>query len=228
MTRRTIARLAVLILLAGAIAAIYFTPLREHLTRQEVRAAVERFRGVWYGPLVLIGAYIIGCIFAVPASVFVLSAGFIWGWKLGGTYAIAGGVLGAIAAFYVGRFLGEGLLKRFGRLGAAVTKQVDHAGFKSLLVLRLIPLLPFAVLNYGSGVAGVRLSDFVLATAIGLAPSNYVFAYCSDSLFNGSMSEGDAVKRLFIVGALMIAIVLIPALLKRIVRPAPTTTDNAG
>ena len=230
MTRRRVVKLAVLLLIAGAIAAIYFSPVRQHLNRNEVRAAVEHFRGVWYGPLVLIGLYAIGCVFAIPASLFIIAAGFIWGWKLGGTYAMAGGVLGATASFLVGRFVGEGLLLRFGRLGTAVTKQVDHAGFKSLLILRFIPLFPFVVLNYGSGVAGVRLSDFVLATAIGLAPSNYVFAYCSDSLFNGTMTEGDAVKRLAVVAVLMLSLVLIPTLLKRRIKAVDPTlqSDEAG
>jgi uncharacterized membrane protein YdjX (TVP38/TMEM64 family) len=151
----------------------------------------------------------------VPASVFILAAGVIWGWKLGGSYAMIGGVLGASASFLVARFLGEGLLSKFGRTGDRVRRQVDHAGFTSLLTLRLIPVFPFAVLNYGSGVAGVRLRDFIAATAIGLAPSNFVFAYSADALFNGTITETDALKRLAIVGALLLSIVFIPRLIMR-------------
>lgn len=219
MTGRRLARIAVLLAIAGVIVAIYFSPVRQHLNKEDIRATVEQFRGAWYGPFVLIGLYAIGCVFAIPASLFIIAAGFIWGWKLGGTYAMVGGVLGATASFLAGRFIGEGMLHKFGRVGKAVARQVDHAGFKSLLVLRFIPLFPFAVLNYGSGVAGVRLSDFVLATAIGLAPSNYIFAYCSDSLLNGTMTEGDALKRLAIVAILMVAIVVVPTLLKRRLKP---------
>ena len=223
MTRKTLLKIAVVLLLAGAVAAIYFTPLRDQLTRDNIRDFVSRLRGVWYGPILFILAYAIGCVVAVPASVFILAAGFIWGWKLGGTYALIGGLLGASASFLVGRFVGEGLLDRFGRIGRAVSKQVDHAGFRSLLVLRLIPLFPFAVMNYGAGVAGVQFGHFVAATAIGLAPSNYVVAYCADALFNGTMTEGDALKRLFTVAGLVLAMVLIPMLLKRFVKTTPAT-----
>jgi len=164
----------------------------------------------------MIAGYAIGCVFALPASAFIVVAGFVWGWKLGGSYALIGGLLGAGASFAVGRFVGEGVLTKFGKVGAMVKKQVDHAGFKSLLVLRFVPGLPFAAVNYGAGVAGVRVSDFVAATIIGLIPSNYLFAYCSDSLFNGSMTETDALKRLAIVCAIMLTFIFLPSLVKRL------------
>jgi uncharacterized membrane protein YdjX (TVP38/TMEM64 family) len=215
MTRRQAAKIALVLLIAGVVAAIYFSPMRQHLNKNDIRTAVEQFRGLWYGPLVLIAIYAIGCVFALPASLFIVAAGFIWGWKLGGTYALAGGLIGGTASFFVGRFVGEGLLTRFGRVGQLVRKQVDHAGFRSLLLLRFVPGLPFAAVNYGAGVAGVRIPDFLAATVIGLIPPNFVFAYCADALFNGSMTEGQAFKRLAIVCALMIAITLLPMLLKR-------------
>ena len=87
-------------------------------------------------------------------------------------------------------------------------------------MLRFIPGIPFAVLNYGAGVAGVRLRDFFGSTLVGVVPSMLVFAYCADALFNGTMTEGDAVMKLLMLGAALIAIVLIPGLLKRRMRPA--------
>ena len=218
MPRRTLIKVAVAALLAAAFAAAWFSPLREQLTRENVRLFVEHLRGLWYGPVVFILAFALGCVFALPASVFCIAAGFIWGWALGGVYSIAGGMLGAIASFYVARFIGEGLLARFGRVGAMVAKQVDHAGFRSLLVARYIPGIPFAVLNYGAGVCGVRLRDYLPATLLGITPPMFVFAYCADAVFNGTMSEGDVVKRLVIACALMLAITLLPMVVKRFAR----------
>ena len=218
MSRRTLIKVAVALALAAAFAALWFSPLREQLTRDNVRAFVEHLRGLWYGPAVFIGVFALGCIFAAPASVFCIASGFIWGWALGGTYAFLGGLLGAVASFYVARFVGEGLLHRFGRIGAMVKKQVDHAGFRNLLILRYIPGIPFAVLNYGAGVAGVRFRDFLPATIIGIIPPMFVFAYCADALFNGTMSEGDVVRRIVIACALMLAITIVPVVVKRVTR----------
>lgn len=224
MSRRTVMRIAVAAVLVAVIAGIYFSPLRDEFTRDNIRTRVASLRGVWYGPLVLIGVYAVGCVLAIPASVFVFAAGFIWGWMLGGAYAWIGGMLGATASFFVARFVGDGLLNRFGALGRMVTKQVDHAGMRSLLVLRLIPGIPFAVLNYGAGVAGVRLIDFLGATAIGLLPT-FVFAYCADALFNGTMSEGDALKRIVIACGLLLGLVLLPQIIKRMTRTRPATPE---
>jgi uncharacterized membrane protein YdjX (TVP38/TMEM64 family) len=218
MTKRNLLKVVLFLLLAALVGAIWFSPLRAHLNREEIRAAVEQLRGVWYGPAAFVVLFAACCVVAIPASIFVISAGVIWGWKLGFLYALTGGWLGACASYAVGRFLGEGILERFGRLGVLVRKQVDHAGFKSMLILRLLPVFPFVVLNYGAGVARLRFADFGGATAIGMMPSALVFTYCADSLFNGSMSEGDALKRLFVVAALMICLVLIPTIIKKFVR----------
>ncbi len=228
MSRRLLLRIAAGALLLAVFAAIWFSPLREHLTRENIRGAVEQIRAVWYAPIVYVVVYALGCMVALPASIFVIAAGFIWGWLLGGIYAMIGGTLGAIVSYFAGRFIGEGLLDRFGSMGRVVRRQVDHAGVKSLLILRNIPGIPFAVLNYGAGVAGVRFfPDYFFATVIGIAPSKFVFTYCADALFNGSMSEGDAFKRLAVVCALVLAMILLPALIKRFSGRAAEVADTA-
>ena len=227
MSRRNLLRLAAALALAAMFVALWFSPFRDQLTRENIRAAVDQIRSVWYAPILYILIYALGCVVAIPASIFVIAAGFIWGWLLGGCYAMVGGTLGAVISYFAGRFIGAGLLERFGRVGRIVAKQVDHAGFRSLLVLRNIPGIPFAALNYGAGVAGVRFRDYFFATILGIAPSKFVFTYCADALFNGSMSEGDAFKRLAIVCALVVVMVLLPTIIKRFAGGRVTETPES-
>jgi uncharacterized membrane protein YdjX (TVP38/TMEM64 family) len=227
MSRRNALRIAAALLLAAAFVALWFSPLREHLTRENIRAATAQIRSVWYSPILFILLYAAGCVVALPASIFVIAAGFIWGWVLGGCYAMIGGTLGAMISYFAGRFIGEGLLERFGRVGRLVAKQVDHAGFSTLIFLRNIPGIPFAVLNYASGVVGVPFRDYFFATILGIAPSKFVVTYCADALFNGSMTEGEAFKRLAIVCALVLAMVLLPTLIKRAARVRATDNPDA-
>jgi uncharacterized membrane protein YdjX (TVP38/TMEM64 family) len=215
--KRRVLKVAMLLVLAGGVLGVYFSPLRAYLTREHIHDLIDHLRGIWYGPLVLVAGYAIGCVFALPASIFVIAAGVIWGWKFGSMYAIAGGMLGAVGAYFVALFLGEGLLDRFGSVGRAVRKQVESAGFIKMLIVRLIPGPPFAIWNFAAGVARMRFRDYALATFLGLIPSHIIFAYCADSLVNGTMTEGDALKRLAIVCGLLIALILIPLLIKRLV-----------
>jgi uncharacterized membrane protein YdjX (TVP38/TMEM64 family) len=221
MRSRNALKAAVLLVLVAGVAAIYFSPARTYLTRAHIAQVVASLRAVWYGPLLLVAAYAIGSTLIMPASIFVISAGVIWGWKFGAAYAMAGAMLGATASYFAGRFLGEGLLEKFGRAGELVSRQVSNAGFVSMLIARLIPGPPFAMWNYGAGIARMPFGEYFFATFLGILPPHIIFAYCADSLFRGTMTEGDAFRQLAIVAGLFISLILATTLLKR--RFAPTS-----
>jgi phospholipase D1/2 len=216
---RNALKAAIVLFIAAVVVTLYFTPARQYMTREHLGEGVTLMRGLWYGPLVIMLAYAIGCIFAVPASLFIIISGVVWGWKLGGIYALTGGMIGAVISYFVGRFLGEGLLEKFGSAGRMVERQVGSAGLKTMFIVRLIPGPPFAVWNYGAGVAGVKFSDYFLGTLLGTFPAHMIFAYCADALFNGTMTQGDAVRRLIIVAGLLLALTLIPGVIKKRLRP---------
>jgi len=213
-------KIAVVVLIAGAVVAVLMSPLRHQLTIANARAWVTSERAhvqsLWWAPIVMVLAYGIGCIFAVPATVFIAVAGALWGWKLGLAYAITGGMLGASLSYFLCRYLGEGLLDRFGRAGAAVRRQIERAGFQTMLIVRLIPGPPFAMWNYGAGVARFPFGVYFLATLLGTLPAHFVFVYSADALFSGTMTERDALITLAKVGALLIALALIPTIIKRV------------
>src|SRR5258708_18310992 len=89
---RNVNKSALLFLIGAAFAAIFFSPLRHHLTVAAARDFVTSTRGhaqsLWWAPPALIGAYGIGCIFAIPATVFIVFAGAVWARKPGVVYAM--------------------------------------------------------------------------------------------------------------------------------------------
>jgi uncharacterized membrane protein YdjX (TVP38/TMEM64 family) len=214
---------------------VWFSPVREHLTRDEIRVTVEAVRATWYAPLLLVVMYAVGALCAVPASLFIIAAGAIWGWLFGGTLALVGGMVGAMASFFAGRFLGAALPERQGRTRDLLDRHLRDASFRSQLIVRLLPILPFAVVNYGSGIARVRTSSFFISTFLGLIPSNYVFAWSADEIFNGSLTGGGVMLRLFTVAAICVVAIAIPSAAARVlvrrpasyndVRPAPNSDE---
>jgi uncharacterized membrane protein YdjX (TVP38/TMEM64 family) len=89
-----------------------------------------------------------------------------------------GAVVGSTLAFLLARWLGRDFIERLfrGRV-AAFDQRIRGLGFTGLLVIRLLPLFPFNAVNFGCGLTGIRLWDYVLATAIGIVPGTFVYQF---------------------------------------------------
>jgi uncharacterized membrane protein YdjX (TVP38/TMEM64 family) len=135
--------------------------------------------GVW-APIAFIAIYAIACILAIPASIFTLGGGFLFGFVWGSIYVLAGAMVGAVGAFLVGRYFARDWVAR--RIeGNVKFKAIDEAiqreGWKIVLLLRLAPVFPYAVLNYGFALTRVSFRHYALATAIGIIPAMLAFVY---------------------------------------------------
>jgi len=131
--------------------------------------------GVW-APLVFSAVYAIATLSPLPKSVFTLAAGFVFGVPLGLAVVVSGATTGAIAAFYLGRVLGHDAVRRLtGARTARLDAHLANRGFVTILVARLIPIVPFTALNYVAGVSAVGLPAFVLGTVLGILPATTAY-----------------------------------------------------
>lgn len=209
MKTSTMLRIIVAALLAAAIVAgLAFLPAGEYLTR--FLDWVDSM-GVW-GPVLLIAAYIVACVLFLPGAILTLGAGFLFG-VVRGTVAVSiGSVLGATAAFLVGRTLLRGAIE--GKVAnhpkfAAIDRAIGKQGFKIVLLLRLSPVFPFNLLNYAFGLTKVRLGHYVLASWIGMLPGTLMYVYLGSALKNlaevasGTTEDGNARTAYFVAGLVM-------------------------
>lgn len=130
-------------------------------------------------PLAFIVIHICGVMAFVPATVFAVAGGALFGFTDGVIYSLIGGSLGAIGAFLVGRYVaGRFIAARLQNSprAAAIDRAVSNDGGRILFLLRLSPVMPFNVLNYLLGASSVRLKDFAAASA-GMLPGTMVGAY---------------------------------------------------
>ncbi|HTF88766.1 MAG TPA: TVP38/TMEM64 family protein [Planctomycetota bacterium] len=140
--------------------------------------------GAW-GPIALVGVFIVASIALVPGLILNITAGALFGVVVGSIAALAGSTLGAMAAFLIARTVGRKRLekwlkgeKRVEALDAAVAR----SGFKVVVASRLSPGIPFNVLNYAFGVTRVSFRDFALGSLIGMIPYRIVYAYIGSVL----------------------------------------------
>jgi uncharacterized membrane protein YdjX (TVP38/TMEM64 family) len=157
--------------------------------------AVGRLRDA--GPAGLIGfalLYAAATVLALPAGLLTLAAGFTWG-VAGGALAVwTGAVVGATGSFLLGRtLLRAPVAQRLAadpRLGA-VDAAVRDEGLRLVLLLRLSPLFPFNVLNYGLGVTALSLRDYAIGTAVGIVPGMVVYLWVGSTVSSlGDLARG--------------------------------------
>ncbi len=134
--------------------------------------------GVW-GPIVFIVGYTVATVAFVPGSLLTLAAGAIFGLAQGTVYVFVAAVLGSSAAFLVSRYLARATIER--RLSgsprfAAIDRAVGAQGRKIVFLLRLSPVFPFNLLNYGLGLTKVRFADYV-AASVGMLPGTLLYVY---------------------------------------------------
>jgi uncharacterized membrane protein YdjX (TVP38/TMEM64 family) len=165
--------LALLAVLAGA---AFVFPLRDWLVFG--LGWIDAHRGIAWA--LYIAVYIGAAVLLVPGSILTLAAGFIFGLPLGIALVSVGSVLGATAAFLVGRFFVRAwVAERIATLPSfrALDSAARHEGFAIVFLTRLSPLFPYNIVNYGFGVTAVRLRDYVLATWIGMLPATVLYVY---------------------------------------------------
>ncbi len=228
MKARTELRVAAALLLVVVIAVgLFVLPAKDLLV-----SFLQRLEsmGPW-GPVLLAGVYVVACVLFVPGVILTLGAGFLFG-VVTGTIAIScGSVLGATAAFLVGRtWLRDSIERQVAAYPRfhAIDRAVGEHGFKIVLLTRLSPLFPFNVLNYAFGLTNVRLWHYVLASWIGMFPATVMYVYLGSALKNmaevatGTTSGGVLERMFFLAGLAMtvIATIVITVIARRALNQA--------
>ena len=182
--------------------------------------------GVW-GPVVFIIGYALAAVAFVPGSLLTLAAGAIFGLTRGVVYVFIAATLGSAAAFLVSRYLARAAVER--RLArnprfAAIDRAVGAQGRKIVFLLRLSPVFPFNLLNYGLGLTQVRFADYVLAS-IGMIPGTLLYVYYGKlvgdvaALAGGAAPEkGAGYYAVLVLG--LVATIVVTTLVTRVARRA--------
>lgn len=142
---------------------------------EEVRSVVTG-AGAW-APVLYVGTFATLTLVAAPRNVLTTVGAALFGIVVGVVLSWIAALLGAVAGFALGRFLGSGAVARLtrGRL-ERVSATLRDRGTEAVLAARLMPVVPFTAVNYGAGALGVRLRHFVLGTAVGIVPGTVAYA----------------------------------------------------
>jgi uncharacterized membrane protein YdjX (TVP38/TMEM64 family) len=102
-----------------------------------------------------------------------VAAGLAFGVPVGVLVVVVGGTAGAVLAFLLGRLLGRDVVVRYSRGHVEqVDRMIERHGAAAALGVRLVPVLPFTVLNYACGVTAMRVRHYAVGTVVGIVPGS--------------------------------------------------------
>lgn len=129
-------------------------------------------------------AYVVVTGLSLPGAVILtLAGGFLFGSALGTLFVNLGATIGATLAFLAARYmLRDWVELKFGKWLEPLQQGFARNAFSYLMTLRLIPLFPFFVVNLVSGLTRMNVGSYVAATAIGIIPGSFVYAYAGRQL----------------------------------------------
>jgi uncharacterized membrane protein YdjX (TVP38/TMEM64 family) len=179
--------------------------LVHHPSRHTLLHVVAHSRLV--APLVAVVGSAVLVAALTPRTLLAFVGGALFGTVAGAGYVLAGVTAGATLAFLVGRMLGRDfVLSHLRGRFALVEQAVARRALRSVLICRLIPLVPFGVSNYALGTASVRLLPYVGGTLVGALPATVAYAALGAATMRGDATgatvAGTAVATLGVGGAI--------------------------
>jgi uncharacterized membrane protein YdjX (TVP38/TMEM64 family) len=200
-----------------AISLIRFTPIKNYLTAQALGHFLET-AGYW-APVLFMLIYTVGVCIFLPGTLLTGLGAAIFGAYWGFLYVWIGAMLGASAAFFIGRTLGRDFAASL--IGDRLKKYddaIERNGFATVLYLRLV-YFPFTPMNFGMGLTKVHFRDYFFGTGLGIIVGTFIFTFfigtLKDVWASGNWGELISFKVFFSIG-LFIFSFFIPKIIKRV------------
>jgi len=140
--------------------------------------------------------YALAVALSLPGAAFLtICCGMIFGTFAGGLTALVGATAGATVIFLIAKSaLGGWLVRRAGRRTENLAAGFCADAFHYLLFLRLVPVFPFWLVNLVPALCGVGLATFVAATALGIIPGTFAFAFFGAGLDSAIAAQATAYR----------------------------------
>jgi uncharacterized membrane protein YdjX (TVP38/TMEM64 family) len=130
-----------------------------------------RLMGGW-APIVYILLYVITTVLVFPSTALNMTGGAIFGPSLGLLWTSIGAVIAAIVSFAFTRTIGrKAIEKRLAGRWQVMDAEVRRGGVFYMFAIRLVPIMPYGLVNFAAGLTSVTFQDYVVGTMLGTVPS---------------------------------------------------------
>jgi uncharacterized membrane protein YdjX (TVP38/TMEM64 family) len=217
--RRWLLVLIVLLAVCGVAAGVW--SLKSGLTPEVAEAWVASF-GVW-APVGFVVLYSMATIAVIPGGIFDVVGGAVFGPYFGSLYNWLGGTLGAALAFLVARYVARDWLEaRAGPRLRSVMKSVDEEGWRFVAFVRLVPIFPYAIVNYLLGLTRIPFPRYVAATLVFMAPSTVAYTWLGFAGREAMAGDTHQMPYAFLALALLGILIFVPRFVFKRMKKKPS------
>lgn len=150
------------------------------LFQERVPYLIELIKGLgWLGPVLFLLLYCLATLLFLPTMILTLAGGALFGLVNGTLFNLLGATLGALCAFCLTRYITVDWPRsdKDSKLNRLITG-VERGGWQFAALIRLFPVIPFNLVNYGLGLTRIKFSHYFLTTFIFLIPAEIFYTYC--------------------------------------------------
>jgi uncharacterized membrane protein YdjX (TVP38/TMEM64 family) len=220
--RRIVSRLLLALALAGAIA--WALMHRDQLNPADLQQQIQHL-GPW-APLAFIGLFALATVLILPGAIFGLLGGALFGPVWGSAWNLAGATLGATLAFLIARYVAaDWVTRRSGGRLKGLIEGVEAEGWRFVAMVRLVPLFPFNLLNYALGLTRIRLSQYVVASAVAMIPGTVAYTWLGHAGREIAAGSETAIRSVLLALGLLALVAFLPRLVRRFRRTGPRWID---
>ncbi|MFE0757430.1 VTT domain-containing protein [Inquilinus sp. NPDC058860] len=152
---------------------------------ERLQQSLHGLAGTGWGPPLVVAAFVLGGMVMFPVTVLIAATAAAYGAWPGLAYAGAGALASALAGYLVGLMAGENALRAvMGPRLHRIRDGIARRGVVAVATIRLVPVAPFTLVNLVAGAARIPILDFVLGTALGLAPGLLVLSTLGDRILS--------------------------------------------
>ncbi len=174
-----------------------------------------RSLGPW-GPVAHVALFALGTVLFVPGALFGLAGGVLFGPVWGTILNIAGATLGATAAFLVARYVAADWVRdKAGTRLERLIMGVEAEGWRFVALTRLVPLIPFNLLNYALGLTRIPVVSYMLASLVCMVPGTLAYTWLGHAGREATAGNDAAIRYGLLGLGLLAAIGFVPRLLQR-------------
>lgn len=206
--------LILIIFIVGALVIAHLAGYSKDLN--QVRPWIQGL-GFW-GYLAFIGIFILAAVAALPGAPITAGAGILFHPFIGVVLVSIGSTLGACLVFFITRFFArDAVAVRLARNPKFIWLEslIERHGALIVFLTRLIPVIPYNILNYGLGLTAVRFSPYLLWSWLGMLPTTTLYVVGADLLFDEAVGNEVSIMSIVILCLLLSALTLAAIVTRR-------------